>query len=1027
MRNQDQQEDLASWLATHGVTRRETEVLHGVARRLSNAEIAAALGISKRTVESHISSLLTRLRAGSRAALIALGASLGDLAASSVEPARPPVAKAGSSSPAVPAVRRTPLAGRGMEMAGLLGHFEGMLGGRGRLVVLSGEPGVGKTRLTEELGIEARRRGARVFVGNCYEAEGTAPYSPFVEAIERALTQVRSPATIKSVLAEDAPEIACLLPGLRRYFPDIGPAPALPAQQARRYLFNGVRATLTRLARATPVVLVLEDLHWADEATLLLLEHLAEHCDLAPVLIVATHRDSYADMWPLLGRTLERLVRRRLVHRMQAGCLDEAGVGAMMTALTGQVPPEPLLQQIHADTEGNPFFVEETLRFLDDEGRLFDAEGRFRTGVRRSATDLPGNIRLVIGRRLERVSPETRRILGVAAVIGRFFDVGVLERTVNGPGQPTAHARGDTVLTALDEATFAGLVGTLPADDGGDRFGFVHTLIQQALLAGLPTPRRRRIHLRVAEAMIAGRAGKLDEHAAEIAFHLAEGDDPGCGQQLLHYSLLAGRRALKGAAFEDAFVHLQRAAALEAVALPSQQAELFGVLGTAHISLGRVDHAIDAWQRALAEYEASDDQEAMGRVCVELGFRLTYAARLTDAAELTRRGLAALGDRVSADRTRLLARLGLITSYAGDPVGGDSMFEEALALADQVGDETVRCCILGDIAGAYYGCLRIAEAVAAGLRGVEPTRRAGDLWTTGDILWPVVWGLACLGRLDESAALSDELEPLAERINHHPAIVCGRRGRAVREFFRSGDLDAYAAFARLDLELLTERLQGAWVGTSYAFIGHAEFLRGDWDAAGAWFARGPVHTESSLAGVCTGAWLLYLAYSGRRADAVALAEQLRAELPVPGRPNRGGAWALLLACTEGLFVLGRRDEPAAWYPLVVEAGRVSGAQTANFAPLQLFERVAGIAATAAGRWEDAERHFRLGIAQADETPHQVERFETRRFYAQMLAERDGAGDRDQARLLLSEALDGFVRLGMPRHADLVRSALAELR
>ena len=179
------------------------------------------------------------------------------------------------------------------------------------------------------------------------------------------------------------------------------------------------------------------------------------------------------------------------------------------------------------------------------------------------------------------------------------------------------------------------------------------------------------------------------------------------------------------------------------------------------------------------------------------------------------------------------------------------------------------------------------------------------------------------------------------------------------------------------------------------------------------------------AGFCWGSWFRYLAFTGGRVEALSLLEEKRALLPRPGQSNLWDSWTLLFAFTEGLFVLGERDEPAGWHDLIVEA-RSTGAIITSYIEGMLLERVAGIAATAAGNWDAAEAHFLLALRQADELPHQLERLETRRFYAQMLTERAGPGDRDRARKLLDEALDGFTRLRMPRHADLARNALVAI-
>jgi tetratricopeptide (TPR) repeat protein len=250
------------------------------------------------------------------------------------------------------------------------------------------------------------------------------------------------------------------------------------------------------------------------------------------------------------------------------------------------------------------------------------------------------------------------------------------------------------------------------------------------------------------------------------------------------------------------------------------------------------------------------------------------------------------------------------------------------------------------------------------------------------------------------------------------------RSQGPREFFRSGNVEALIAEIERDIEIGTEHTDGVWNSWGYAWLGTAEFVRGDWDRAGHWFRQASDTARiRSYCGWCWGSWFLYLAYSGRRAEALAFLEGKRSELPTPGQPNTTGAWGLLFALTEGLFVLDEREDPAAWYPLIVQAIRDTGTLIAPYAPGQVLERLAGIAATAAGNWHAAEEHFDLALQQADQLPHHVERLETRRFYAQMLLER--GGDRHLAGRLLAEAIEGYRRLGMPHHETLARKMARE--
>ncbi|HTC80988.1 MAG TPA: BTAD domain-containing putative transcriptional regulator, partial [Acidimicrobiia bacterium] len=388
---------------------------------------------------------------------------------------------------------RTPYVGREVERAELARLLDAARDGRGTLALIGGEPGVGKTRLTEEAGADATAKGFRVLVGRCYEIEGAPPYVPFVEILEEALASAPSPDAFRALLADDAPEVAKLLPRLRRLFPDIPPPLELPPEQERHYLFNSLRDFFGRAAAGRPMFLVLDDLHWADEGTLLLVEHLAERLPRLPVLAVGTYRDTEVTPGHRLARPLEDLLRHRLAQRISLQRLPEDGVAALLRALSGQEPPPSLVAVVHAETQGNPFFTEEVFKHLAEEGRLFDEDGRFRPELSIGELDVPESLRLVLGRRLDRLGENGRRALAAAAVVGRAFTYELLEALGELPA--------DALLDALDEAERARLVAPLSDAADEDRLLFSHELIRQTLLTSLSQPRRRRLHLLVADTL----------------------------------------------------------------------------------------------------------------------------------------------------------------------------------------------------------------------------------------------------------------------------------------------------------------------------------------------------------------------------------------------------------------------------------------------------------------------------------------------------------------------------------------------
>ena len=339
--------------------------------------------------------------------------------------------------------RRTPFVGRAAELAELGRCLDRAARGRGGLVLIGGEPGVGKTRLVEQLLKAARERHCLALTGRCYEIEGTAPFIPFVEIIEQ-YARVAPLEVLRETLGEAAPEVARLVPDLRRLIPDMPPPLEVAPEQQRHYLFKNVAEFLERMSRTRSVVLLLDDLQWADNATLLLVQHLAPLLGQLPVLAVGTYRDVELDVNRPFAATLETLNRKRLAHRLNLERLPQDGVASMLAALGGVSPPEALVVGIYRETEGNPFFVEEVYQHLEDEGVLRRDDGTWRPELDLADLDVPEGVRLVIGRRLERVSADSRKVLTFGAVVGRGFSLELLEAIVD--------VTGDALLTALEEA-----------------------------------------------------------------------------------------------------------------------------------------------------------------------------------------------------------------------------------------------------------------------------------------------------------------------------------------------------------------------------------------------------------------------------------------------------------------------------------------------------------------------------------------------------------------------------------------------
>ena len=516
--------------------------------------------------------------------------------------------------------RRTPFVGRDAERRQLRQWFDQAVRGRGALALVGGEPGIGKTRLVEELLLDAEQGGCRTLTGRCYEIEGTAPFIPFVEIIEGYARTVGSE-ELADTLGDAGPEIARLVPDLRRRLPDMPASLELPPQQRRRHLFQQVGAFFRRLSRREALVLLLDDLHWADNATLLLLLDLAPQLASGPMLALGTYRDVDLDVNRPFANTLESLNRRRLAHRLRLRRLPAAGVGEMLAALGGPSPPSTLVDRVYQETEGNPFFVEEVYQHLDEEGALHEADGGWRSAIDLGAIDVPEGVRLVIGRRLERVSEDCRRVLTSAAVVGRGFSLALLEAV----GDVT----GDALLTALEEGEANFLITSVGGRDPG--WEFSHALTRQTLTSGMSLPRRQRLHLRVADAIECAAGTRGVDHAADLAHHLFQAGMAADADRTVSALTRAGEQARDAGGFEGAFEAFDRALSLE----PPEddvRAMLLFRRGSSHRGLNQWDEAIYDWREALSLFETAGDASSVAAVCLDLAFGYTWKMRAAESA-----------------------------------------------------------------------------------------------------------------------------------------------------------------------------------------------------------------------------------------------------------------------------------------------------------------------------------------------------------------------------------------------------------
>ena len=905
---------------------------------------------------------------------------------------------------------RTPFVGREAELAELRRLMQQALAGHGGLVMIGGEPGVGKSRLNEEIAAEARGRGFLALTGHCYASQAGLPYMPWVEMVETAARDADF-TEMRQAMGEAAPELARIVPQLRHTFSDIPPPLELPPEQQRRYTFSCLSDYVARVARARPRLYVLEDLHWADDSTLLFLEHLAERLSTIPVLIVGTYRDPPIDVSPILAEALSGLVRRRQARLLSLQRHSASEVAAMLQALSGHAPPPEVSSAIHTETEGNAFFVEEVYRYLAETGRLLDQRGHFRSDLRIEELDVPRNVQLVTRQRLDRLTPPTRQLLTAGAVIGRHFRLEILEALAEMPESD--------ILDAVDEAERAGVLVAEPVA-ATTQLRFSHEIVRQTLLAGLSPPRRQRYHLRVADVLERHWAGDADRHAADIAHHLLTAGAGADADRTVHHLRLAAEQALARAAFEDSLRHLEAALDLSPARNSRQRTDLLFTRGLALRGAGRWDEAMAAWEEALHLGETLRDDAVVAHLCAEMAMNYFWSGRMPEAVEIAGRGLKGVGDTLSADRAILLGTTGFAHSYAGDFPRADDLTASAVVMAEGFDDRRVLGYALNLRSIHHFMWQQCAECIAHGLRAAEVLRAAGDVFLLANDLCIVEHALLWLGRVQEARLIGEEVGPLAERIGHHGAIAVERSVRLYGEIL-GGRLDAVESSAAHLLAMSRQHGLG-FIADYHTLLGLAAFWRGDWE-------RGLTSCEegrrATIPGVLAGApWafsFLIRAYTGDDRSALKMLDDAPV-LSAPGEPLSISGLTAVRALVEGLVVLGRHQQASHLYPLV--RARIEEGLVLSHWDMRLLHAIAGLAAAAGRRWEVAEEHYLAAQRQASELPHRLDEPEVGRFYAMMLIDRGGTGDAAVARGLLQEATAGYRAIGMPRHEAMAQELLA---
>jgi DNA-binding CsgD family transcriptional regulator len=677
--------------------------------------------------------------------------------------------------------------GRAAELGQLHAAATAARAGQGGLLLVVGEPGVGKSAVCEQLAAGVAAQNMRVLVGYCYE-EGSVslPYLPFVEALQ-AHARIRSAEELGRELGDAVPEVTRLLPELRER---LGAEPRSPTspEEDRYRLLRSVTDAFRTLAQQQPLLLVLEDLHWADRGTLDLLVFLARHLADAPLLVVGTYRDVEVDRTHPLASTLVELRRGPAFGRVPLRGLAVGDVRHVLAALTGQEVSWGFAQAVHGQTEGNALFVQEVARYLGEEGLVDPSRA---AGPVPLALGIPEGLRDVIGKRLGKLTADCNRALAVAAVIGREFALETL--------RAVADLDEEALLAALEDAVRVGVIEDR-ARPGDLRFRFTHALLRQTLYEELFTPRRLRLHQRVARALEAQYGGRLHEHAAELAEHFAQSSDAADLARAMQYAEMAATHASGVYAHGDAVRYLRTALQMLVLLGDDDQArrcDLLLALGEALIFTNDLHLVADeVAPEALGLAEALGDHD-----------RAAHASLLGFDAHVVRGGFAAAG---TPEARRWIEHCDRHTrAETPERVYVDAQFAWILSAADREADAreiNLRALHLARKIGALYDGSFAAWRVAEGW--VEPPDRQRERLEIAEeftgILLPASPGLTSTSAHKERSAqhvstslfhfgdiyltwgdrgraetLWAQLPDLAERTNLAWAVLIAHRTRVV--------------------------------------------------------------------------------------------------------------------------------------------------------------------------------------------------------------------------------------------------------
>jgi predicted ATPase len=559
---------------------------------------------------------------------------------------------------------------RQSELEQAKGVWSKALGGQGETLLISGEPGIGKTRLVRELSTHVELSGGRVLIGECY-AEGGAPYAPFAQIARGGLSGIsQNGFEVSDFVMAD---LLSMAPELQPHYPDVLPNLPLEPNAEQQRLFENVVSFTDVIAEHSPLMIVIDDAHWGDSGSLSMLRHLARRTRNQRILLVATYREVDLDIARPFHEVLLDINKARLATRIKLERLTKDQTRDQLTAIFEEEISQEFLDGIYKETEGNPFFVEEVCKSLVESGQLYYDEGEWHRPPNMDELEIPQSVRVAIQTRVARLPDAYQGVLSMAAILGREFEFDALVEA--------SDADEDAVIDALEAAEDAQLIEETGGADE-DRFVFVHALIPGALLDGVRKLRRRKLHKRAAAAIKQLRPNDYEA----LAHHYFEA---GVDDQAFEYFTRAGERA--AAAYANAEAEDHFSSALDLVEEDVERARLLGQFATAVSQQGRFDLAIENYLEGIVLYQGLGEQEMVAKYFARAARAAWEAGDIPRGLELGLQGLESLeGAPDSQGLAELYAETGRAYYFNAQGAEAEPTLTKALEMAEQTSALNVR-------------------------------------------------------------------------------------------------------------------------------------------------------------------------------------------------------------------------------------------------------------------------------------------------------------------------------------------------